>query len=154
MKITRRHNITSTSGVTLMSLISASPSPSPLFVPATSVPLRTGTGLVAHVSQQHVNERFCSRLQRLDAAIEVVEHRDGRQRDEQTNRGGGERLRQRGHDGARADVAARLRAELVEGADDLEDGAEQADERRVVADGAEEGEAALEAQALHLGGAR
>ena len=38
--------------------------------------------------------------------------------------------------------------QIVEGLDDAEDGAEEADERRVVAERAEEGEVALEAHAL------
>ena len=73
---------------------------------------------------------------------------DRGQRDEQADAGRDERLGDARHHGLRA--LQRAAGEIVERADDAEHGAEQADERRVVAERAEEREPLLVAQALVL----
>ena len=100
-------------------------------------------------------ERVGVRERRADDALEPVERGDGRDGDEQTDRRGDERLGDVGHDGLGSDLRRRRRqrrvlllTELVERADDADDGAEQPDERRVVAERAEEREALLELQLL------
>jgi hypothetical protein len=111
---------------------------------------RRRCGVIFHVGQEHMHKSLCARLQRLDATVEVVEDSDGGNGDDETHRRRSECLREGGHHGIGADVAARLSAEFVQRAHDFEDRAKQTDERRVVADGTQEGEPAFEAKALHL----
>jgi hypothetical protein len=78
-----------------------------------------------------------------DGALEDVEADDGGQRDEEADAGGDEGLGDAGHDAAHRALVPRV-AQLVEGLDDADDRAEQADEGGVVAERAEEGHPPLE----------
>ncbi len=96
--------------------------------------------------EQRVQQLVGARHRCADAPIEDVERDDGRDRDEQTDGRGDQRLGDAGHDDRHA---ARLVAgEIVERLDDAQDRAEQPDERRVVAERAEEGQVPLELDAL------
>src|SRR5690606_33235177 len=135
----------STSGVTLIAVISSSSSPL-LAPPATSALVALGGRFLGQprrlqVRENLARERLAAAEARLDHADEEVEEGDRRQRDQEADRRGDERLADLRHQAARDLTAALI--ELVERPDDADDGAEQPDERRDVSDGADEREAAL-----------
>ena len=99
-------------------------------------------------------ERLGVRDRSADDALEGIERRDRRDGDEDPDRGGDEGLGDAGHDRLGCELRRCARgcrldfAQLVEGRDDADDRPEQADERGVISQRAEEGEALLELQPL------
>ena len=115
---------------------------------------RAGARLGLEEPEQHVRQRVRVPQDPADRPLEVVVGSDGGQRDGEADRGGDERLGDAAHHVGRRSgscrgrgVAARL-AELVERHHDTDDGPEQTDERRVVAERAEERDALLVTEAL------
>jgi hypothetical protein len=90
-----------------------------------------------------------------DATLEVVVRGNGRQRDRDAHRRCDQRLGDAAHDGLGSDLAPAgsrrtrcIMPELLEGADHADHGTQEADERRVAADGSEQRDALLELGAL------
>src|SRR5262245_59501553 len=75
-------------------------------------------------------------------AREVVDHGDRGDRDGDADGGRDERLADRAHDLIRSARSRRGMAERIECTDDADDGSEEPDERRVVAERREDAEAA------------
>src|SRR5262245_31169494 len=133
MRMTSRTSVMSTSGVTLMLEMMSS---SLCAEAAMTVSLSGGVAFGLEVRHHLAAETFGAREPRLDDALEGVEERDRGQRHQDADRGRDQRLADLGHQ-PRGDLAGRV-VQLVEGADDADDRAEQPDERRVRAQGAQE----------------
>src|SRR5512134_3429694 len=146
MKMMSRTRTTSTSGVTLMPLMSSSSS-SPPENPAIRSRLPAGARL--EVRDRRVPERRCTLRRPAQAPLEQVVGDDRGERHEQPDGGGDERLADADHDRPRAG-GARVAREVEEGADDAEHRAEQPYERGVVPERAEEGEPQLVVDARPL----
>src|SRR5882724_8595102 len=136
-KITSSTSMTSTSGVTLMPEIKPS---LPWLLGAAMDDLRGARGTararaaVGDIREHEVAEDLGRGQQRDDLALQVVVGSDRGQGDQNADRGRHDRL---GGDLAAGCGCLRWRgvAKLLEGVDDAHDGAEQPDERRVVAHG-------------------
>src|SRR5512141_1932964 len=148
MKMMSSTRTTSTSGVTLMSLLTPllpmsidtirSPSPRGLLA------AHGGLGLtfLEEVVDELVGGVVDVDLHVLDAVRQIVEHHDGRDRHEEAEGGRDERFRDAGRHGAEtARAGSRHR---LEGRDDAGDGSEQPDEGRRRSDGGEGAQAATE----------
>ena len=138
MKMTRSTSTTSTSGVTLMSEIT---SVLAVLVDACSAaghqpasPLASCAAV--HVAEDHVGHRVGAPDLAAHPPLVEVEGDHRRDGDQDADRGGHQRARHVGADHVDAGVL-RLVLQAVERRDDAEHGAEQADERGVVAQGAE-----------------
>src|SRR6266540_1780090 len=149
MKMMRRTSVMSTSGVTLMPLIiSSSPSPPTVTWLATLAPPR---GRRPEPGDHRMAQRRRALRRAAQPSLVQVEHDHRRQRHEEADRRGDERVGDARHDGARARGAG-MRREVGEGADHAQHRPEEADEGRVVPERAEEREAplVLEPRPLHL----
>src|SRR3990172_2158547 len=125
MKMMRRTSVMSTRGVTLIPLIiSSSPSP-PI---ETCAILALSRARRPEPGDHRVSEHGRTLGRPAQPALVEVEHDHRRQRHEQADPGGDERVGDAGHDGARAG-GRRVRREIREGADDPQHRAEEADER-------------------------
>src|SRR5690349_9108461 len=142
MKMISSTSMMSTSGVTLMPLMPSSVSSDDIAM-SRRLPRRRRR---LEVRDQLAAEALGRDRARLQDALEVVVRGNRGQRDEQTDRGRDQCLGDAAHH-LRAGVAARGR-QIRGRVNDAEHRAEQADERRVVADRAQEREAALELQLL------
>src|SRR5205814_7587338 len=126
-------SVTSTSGVTLMSLMAPPTSSSSVAagpVPATLLRSPGGGAVRVRVqlAEQHLRQPVGAGEPPPHLPVEVVVGNDRGQRHQQTDRRRDERLRERPHDRLRP--LPLLRSEVVEGADDADDRAEETDERR------------------------
>src|SRR5580698_4178861 len=167
--MTSSTSTTSTSGVTLMPEIDRT-RPRPVDIVPAILGLHLGdaaevlTGaidrrigglwcrlpLAAHRGQDHVPQGGGLLLDVAPLLLEDVVVDDRRQRDQDADRGGDERLGDAAHDVPHR--AHGVAPQLAEGGHDAEDRAEEADERRVVAERSEKEEARLERLAPQRGG--
>src|SRR4051794_32273285 len=139
MKMISSTRVMSTSGVTLIPTISSSLSL--CAAPAiSSLPLAAA----AQVRDQRVPQRVGARGDGLQRAGEQVVANDRGDRDGEADRGRHQRFGNARHDRLlnRGTLRARL-TQVMEGLDDAEHRAEEADEGRVAAQGSEEGEEPL-----------
>src|SRR5689334_12339631 len=138
----RSTSMTSTSGVTLMSLLIPPLAPPRSIAMATSPGSELQTSALRRLLDEVVDElgRRVVHLdvEVLDARGQVVVDPDRRNRDDQTERGLDERFRDADRDGA--DAGRSARADALERVDDADDRAEQSDEGRGRSDGGERGD--------------
>ncbi|MBK6574644.1 MAG: hypothetical protein IPG17_00280 [Sandaracinaceae bacterium] len=119
---------------------------------AQRLPSKAGSGLLFRLGAQPGRDELAERerlaLDVRRALLAHVERHDGGESHEDADARGDQGLGDAGHDVVHARAVAS--AQVLEGLDDTDDGAEQPHERRVVPERSEEGHAVLEARALTL----
>src|SRR5438445_12392209 len=150
MKMMSRTSVMSTRGVTLIPVIASSSS---WIWPAIRLDLPVGARDV-QPRRDGIPQRLRAPDHALQQPLEDVVGEHGRDRYEEANRGGDQRLRDSGRYGGGSHGARRPRGEIGERADDAQHGPEQSDEGSVVAERAQHEEPALVFEAAPVDGRR